>query len=122
MKTRCVSAAEQKVRDAEESMRIIDRRVLNAQVAIAIFPLFLGAMIVLYSLGDSPLFAVAVGFGSVLMAAIGIWIVENSDLARERQRAWDACEAARRKLPRSLQKGRDVCSNHQPRMKQPRNF
>ena len=107
MKAQCVSAAEQKVRDAEEAMRNVDRRLLNAQAAIVIFPLFLGAMIVLYSLGDSILFAVAVGFGSILMAGIGIWIVENSDLARERQRAWDACEVARRKLPRPLYESED---------------
>jgi hypothetical protein len=113
MKTQSVSAAEQKVRDAEETLRNIDRRVLNAQVALAIFPLFLGAMIALYSLGDSTLFAVSVGFGSILMAAIGIWIVENSDLARERQRAWDAREALRSKYRGSLYKGGDVCPNQQ---------
>ena len=99
MTTRRVSVAEQRVRDAEEAMRNVDRRILNAQAAIAIFPLFIGAMIALYSLGDSVLFAIAVGFGSILMAGIGLWIVQNSDLARERQRAWDAFEAARRKLP-----------------------
>ena len=114
MKTQSVSTAEQKVRDAEETLRNIDRRVLNAQVALAIFPLFLGAMIALYSLGDSALFAVSVGFGSILMAAIGIWIVENSDLARERQRAWDACEALRGQFRGNLYKGGEVCSNHQP--------
>ena len=113
MKTQSVSTAEQKVRDAEETLRNIDRRVLNAQVALAIFPLFLGAMIALYSLGDSALFAVSVGFGSILMAAIGIWIVENSDLARERQRAWDAREALRSKYRGSLYKGGDVCPNQQ---------
>ena len=122
MKTQPVSSAEQKASDADETLRNIDRRFLNAQLAIAIFPLFLGAMIALYSLGDSAIFAVAVGFGSILMAAIGIWIVENSDLARERRRARDACEAARGKLPRSLHKGGDVCSDHQTRLKQPRNF
>lgn len=122
MKTQPVSSAEQKASDADETLRNIDRRFLNAQLAIAIFPLFLGAMIALYSLGDSAIFAVAVGFGSILMAAIGIWVVENSDLARERRRARDACEAARGELSRSLHKGGDVCSNHQPRLKQPRIF
>lgn len=122
MKTQPVSSAEQKASDADETLRNIDRRFLNAQLAIAIFPLFLGAMIALYSLGDNAIFAVAVGFGSILMAAIGIWVVENSDLARERRRARDACEAARGELPRSLDKGGDVCSDHQTRLKQPRNF
>ena len=72
MKTQPVSSAEQKASDADETLRNIDRRFLNAQLAIAIFPLFLGAMIALYSLGDSAIFAVAVGFGSILMAAIGM--------------------------------------------------
>ena len=107
MKTQCVSAAEQEVRDAEEAVRNIDRRLLNAQAAIAIFPLFLGAMIALYSLGDNVLFAAAIGFGSILIAGIGIWIVENSDLEKERQRAWDTWEAARRKLPGRLYKSED---------------
>ena len=102
MKTRRVSVAEQRVRDAEEAMRNIDRRMLSAQMAIAIFPLLLGIMAALYSLGDSIWVAVVVGFGSILIAAIGIWLIERSDLARERQRAWSAREAARRKLPRNL--------------------
>ena len=114
MKTQCVSPAEQKVRDAEETLRNIDRRILNAQVALAIFPLFLGAMIALYSLGDSALFSVSVGFGSILMAAIGIWIIENSDLARERQHARDACEALRSRFRGSLYEG-DNCADNQPR-------
>ena len=99
MNTKRMLAAEQKVRDVEREMRDINRRILNAQVAISIFPLLLGAVFALYLVGESVLLAAAIGFGSILIAGIGIWLVEHSDLAEERQRVGNACEAAWGQLP-----------------------
>ena len=92
-------AAEQNVRDAEKEMRDINRRILNAQVAVSILPLLLGAVFALYLVGESALFAAAVGVGSILIAGIGIWLIEQSDLAKERQRVWNAREVAWNQLP-----------------------
>ena len=99
MNTQRILAAERRVRDAEKEMRDINRRILNAQLAIAIFPLLLGAVFSLYVIGESALFAAVIGFGSILIAGIGIWLLEHSDLAKERQRIWDAREVAWNQLP-----------------------
>jgi hypothetical protein len=99
MHTQRILAAEQKVRDAEKEMRDINRRMLHAQVAMTIFPLLLGAVFSLYVIGESALFAAVIGFGSILLAGIGIWLIEHSDLAKERQRVWNAREVAWNQLP-----------------------
>jgi len=99
MNTRRVFAAEQKVRDVEKEMRDVNRRILNAQVAIAIFPLLIGAVTALYLVGENTLFAAVIGFGSILIGGIGIWLLEHTDLGKERQRVWDAREVAWNQLP-----------------------
>ena len=99
MNTQRILAAQQRVRAAEKEMRDINRRILHARVTVTIFPLLLGAVFALYLVGESALFAAVIGFGSMLIASIGILLIEHSYLVRERQRLWNAREVAWDRVP-----------------------